>query len=374
MSPFPEKEPGSAGRPVRRIGAKLLLLFVTLGLCLVLLELAARLLLPWSNPRVQIPYQRTTNGIALGPRNQTVRLATPKGDYDLLLHFNEDGFRDAKNLREASEADWFALGDSYTLGVGVQEAERFSNLLEEAFKTNGPALSGARVFNIAIPDNIIGYQRLLKYAESRIPALAGKGGVRHLVVGVCMENDLWDYHEGRSSWDIPLGADSPGAAADGAGAKRVPLRQWFKSHSALYITASYELQKIPFLRRWLERSGIARNVEQLAGQNEWNETILTSSRDEVLKLVGGRDAFVLIVPSRLLWHGHNQETERRVHETFVRLLREAGVRVVDPKEALEKQGAPLDCYFKTDPHWNARGHAIATRELFEAIRSNRAAH
>jgi len=365
--PHAETTARPAGSNTRRPGAKLLLLLVSLSVCLLLLELAARVFLPWANPKAQIPFHRAPGGIALGPPGQTVRQATPKGDYDIFVHFNEDGFRDAKNLREATEADWFALGDSYTLGWGVLEAERFSNVLEQGFKTNGPALSGTRVFNVAIPDNLIGYQRLLKYAESRVP----HRGIRHLVVGVCMENDLWDYREGRSTWDIPSGTDGAGAAADGAGAKHVTARQWFKNHSALYIAASFELQKIPFLRRWLERSGIAREVEQLAGRNEWNETILTSSRDEVVKLVAGRDAFVVLVPSRLLWHGQNQQTELRVHEAFVRLLREAGVRVVDPKEALEKQGAPLDCYFKTDPHWNARGHAIAAQELFKAIRASR---
>ena len=34
---------------------------------------------------------------------------------------------------------------------------------------------------------------------------------------------------------------------------------------------------------------------------------------------------------------------------------------------LEAAGDPLGCYFKTDPHWNARGHAIAGRELFKVI-------
>jgi hypothetical protein len=34
---------------------------------------------------------------------------------------------------------------------------------------------------------------------------------------------------------------------------------------------------------------------------------------------------------------------------------------------MEATGDPLGCYFKTDPHWNARGHALAGRELFKAI-------
>ena len=47
--------------------------------------------------------------------------------------------------------------------------------------------------------------------------------------------------------------------------------------------------------------------------------------------------------------------------------REAGLNVLDVRPMMEASGDPLGCYFKTDPHWNARGHAIAGRELFKAI-------
>jgi hypothetical protein len=113
--------------------------------------------------------------------------------------------------------------------------------------------------------------------------------------------------------------------------------------------------------------GISRNIDELSGKNEWNETVLKSSRDELLKVVSGRDALVLIIPARRLWHGDNMEMEKRVHEAFVRMLREAGLTVLDLKPMLEEGGEPLRHYFKTDPHWNASGHAVAARELFKTI-------
>jgi len=301
-----------------------------------------------------VPFLRQPGGFGLGPPLQTVRQSTPKGDYDSLIHFNEDGFRDSKNLCDSRSTDWFALGDSYTLGWGVEENERFSNRLEQALATNA---NPARVFNIAIPDNIIGYQRLLKYAESR------GAKVRHLVIGICMENDLCDYTAGKSAWDLLPEAGGPATSTKEA------VRRWFKSHSALYIGASYALQKSPRMRRLLERAGVARDIDELSGKNEWNETVLKTSRDELVKLVAGRDALVLIIPSRHLWKGDNQETEKRVHEAFVRMAREAGLTVIDVKPTLEAQGDPLSCYFKTDPHWNARGHAVAAGELLKAIQA-----
>ncbi len=117
------------------------------------------------------------------------------------------------------------------------------------------------------------------------------------------------------------------------------------------------------------RFRIARSIDELSGRNEWNETVLKTSRDELVKLVSGRDALVLIIPSRYLWHGGSEQTETRVHEAFVRMTREAGLTVLDLKPRLEEGGNPLSYYFKTDPHWNARGHALAAQELFKTIRT-----
>ena len=349
QDPTADVPPPTASK-LRRVAVRVLLLGVTLFLCLAVLEWAVRRLFPYFRPSAQIPFHLVAKGMALGPAGQTVRIATPKGDYNLFIRFNEDGFRDGKNLREATAADWFALGDSYTMGWGVEEEERFSNRLEQAFKTNGVP---ARVFNIAIPDNIIGYGRLLHYAESR------GAKVRQLIVGICMENDLCDYRDGQGAWDQ---VDLP------ASSKKEGLRRWFKTHSALYIAASFGLQKIPLTRNLLHRVGIARSIDELTGHNEWNETVLKTSRDELVKLVAGRQAIVLIIPSRNLWQGDYIATERRVHEAFVRMSREAGLNVLDLKPLLEAEGDPLSCYFKTDPHWNARGHAVAGRALFQAIR------
>ena len=334
---------------MRSAAAKLLLLTVTALICLALLELAVRRLFPYYSPSAQIPFRLAAKGMALGPAGQTVRMATPKGDYNSVLRFNEDGFRDRKSLREATAADWFALGDSYTMGWGVAEEERFSDRLEQQFKTNGIP---ARVFNIAIPDNIIGYGRLLNYAESR------GAKVRHLVVGICMENDLRDYSDGKGAWDL---MDLP------LGSRKEAARDWLKKHSALYIAASYCLQQSALTRGLMHKMGIARSIDELTGHNEWDETVLKTSRDELVKLVAGRETVILIIPSRNLWHGDYIETEKRVHEAFIRILREAGLNVLDLKPSLEASGDPLSCYFKTDPHWNARGHAIAGRELFKAI-------
>jgi len=113
----------------------------------------------------------------------------------------------------------------------------------------------------------------------------------------------------------------------------------------------------------LQKLGIARNVDQLTGQNIFSEEILASSRDQVLTLAAGRRAVVLLIPSRGLWSGGNMEIEKRVHERFAALLGEAGLTVVDMRPHFELSGTPLNYYFTTDPHWNATGHAAAAAAL-----------
>lgn len=332
---------------------KLVLLAISVSVCLLLLELAVRWLLPQYTPERLIWFQVATNGVALGLPSQTIRQRTPKGDYDVSISFNALGLRDPKHLRDSTQADWFLIGDSFAFGWGLPEHERYSNLLEAHLRTNGIT---SRVFNIAVPENIIGYQRLLAYGESN------GAKVRHVIVGICMENDLRDYVDGRTMTERDrFNLNTPG--------RKEMIKAIVRSHSALYVAASFTLQRFPFCRRLMEKVGIARNIELISGKNEWNPKLLEASRDQLLKVVASRDAIILIVPGRRLWEGDNMKTEDRVHETFVRLLREAGLRVVDMRPVFEKTGKPLAHYFKTDPHWNAQGHAAAATELFRAVQA-----
>ena len=121
---------------MRSAAAKVLLLTVTLLIGVSMMEWGVRRLFPYFSPTAQVPFRLVAKGMALGPAGQTVRMATPKGDYNSVLRFNQDGFRDMKTLAEAGKADWYALGDSYTMGWGVEEEERFSNRLEPASSTS----------------------------------------------------------------------------------------------------------------------------------------------------------------------------------------------------------------------------------------------
>jgi hypothetical protein len=81
--------------------------------------------------------------------------------------------------------------------------------------------------------------------------------------------------------------------------------------------------------------------------------------------VAGRQAIVLIVPSRALWTGtvEHRRQVARAHELFVGLLGQAGLHVVDVRSQFEQSGSPLKLHFPNDGHWNADGHRIAAHAL-----------
>jgi len=336
--------PALPAKPTRRrsaLAAKLLLLAITGTLCLGALEFLVRTFLPYCNPNTQIPFFMSDEGVVLGQRSTTSRQRTPKGDFDITVSFNRHGFRDAKDYTQAASNDVFVVGDSFSIGWGVEEKERFSNLLEQ--KLTKP------IFNIAIPEDIRGYARTIQYVERH------GAHPQHIILGLCMENDLWDYDSVASTHEL--------YQRQMVRTFRHRAAVWIKGHSAIWIACSQVIQRQAGLRRFFEKIGIARNIDELTHKNESSPQILDSSRRELLKLLANRHAVLLIVPSRGLWYGKNIAVEQTVHDQFVQSLRDARVPLVDMRPIFEQTGDPLAFYFRNDPHWNPRGHAAAAEAL-----------
>jgi len=333
----------------RGVPAKVGLILVSVGLSMLFAEVAVRIATPSYNPARQIVFRVNEQGIPLGPAGETVRQRTPKGDYDLQVAFNPFGLRDEKDLTSCTASDLVVVGDSFGMGWGVEETNRFSDVLA--------GLTSRRVFNLCVPTDIMGYKRLLRYAESRGAVIS------NVIVAVCMENDLHDYAAKERAGDGP----KSGPAADSMPRR---ARAWAKSHSALYLLLSYELQRHEAIRNWLERIGIARRYDsdELMHKNAVSDKVIVESA----RVLGGildlySDGVVLIIPSRALWCGNNRENERIVHDKFVGLLESNAVRVVDMKPVFEAARDPMQFYFRTDPHWNEEGHRAAAVELVRFV-------
>jgi hypothetical protein len=354
----PAAPPTPWARRLRTLALNLFLLFLVSVICLLLAELAARLLYPQFNPANQFRVELAPGpeAFAIGPPGRTLWHGSPKGDFLVPMQFNQYGFRDAKDVKDATPDDWFSVGDSFTMGFGVKEDERYSNLLEKKLQAAG---SKARVFNIGVPGNFVDYERLVKYAE--------KNGakIRHLTVGVCMDNDLADYTHPKSDWEI-LSQISANASF------KSKIRVWVLKHSTLYITLSYLIESKPAGRKLMEKLGVAKDLVawDAATNNTFDLHFLEVCRDELMKICNGYDAVVLIIPSRRCWLV-NRDTEVKIHTTFVQLCRDAGLNVADALPVLSQDANPLGFYFEHDQHWNPRGQAVGAEVLFEAIQNRK---
>jgi hypothetical protein len=337
--------------PARRSGwrlwlAKLILLAVVGVFCLLALEVLVRVAMPYYNPRNQLTLHRNEDGVVLGFPLQTTRQGTPKGDYLTTTRINRHGYRDVKDYAEAGTNDIAVFGDSFSFGAGVEEEDRYSNQLERRL--------GVRVYNLATPaEDIRGYQRNLRSLERRGWRL------RHVILGVCMENDLWDYDRIPDTHQV--------YRQQMVVTVRHQFSRWFYAHSALWRCCSHTLQRHDAVRGVFERLGVARSVDQLTHKNEASPQVVASSRNLLGQIATNQHTLLLLIPSRANWHGQGTAQEQETHRLFVEKLREAGLPFVDMKPVFEATGRPLDFYYRNDPHWNPQGHAAAAEALHQYL-------
>jgi hypothetical protein len=330
--------------PSPRRFVRLTLAFILMtGLSLLVLEWMVRLLLPAYDPAGQISFV-LEDGFPLGPRNFSGRLWRNTGDYDVAVHINADGFRDKKDLGDSSDEDLFVVGDSFSFGWGVEEEDRYSNRVGILF--------GRPVYNIAIPTDLEGYGRLIGHARENGAV------IKHLIIGVCMENDL-QYYGSLQNASAERGSIRPAIA--GAG-----LKNYLTGHSALYGAMTSVVHQNSTLQRVMRRFGwITESIDGMVLNRYVPETIEISA-DRLVRLIaesGAEQNLVLLIPSRGLWQGGNKENEQRIHGEFAAMLSELGLDVVDMKPLFEEGGAPLAYHFKSDGHWNVAGHDLAARAI-----------
>jgi hypothetical protein len=317
----------------------------------VLLEIAIRIFLPFFDPSGQVAFVRLGD-VTVGPPGAALRQSKDTGDYDVEVRFSALGFRDEKSLTASTDRDLFVVGDSFPFGWGVEARDRFSDRLQ--------AILNRPVFNIAIPGlNLDGYDRLLHYAE------ANGASIKNLIISVTMENDLGVYDTSHPP--------SPLSALPRRPIPLSSLKAYLTGHSALYVALTHVVHQTSWLRRIAVRLGLLipnlDGMRDLAGSTE----ALTTSALRVVQLARGRNAIVLIIPSRRLWVGKTADRAEaaRIHETFIENLRDAGMIVVDLRDRFEQNGNPLSYHFANDGHWNKEGHRLAAEALAEVLPSMR---
>jgi hypothetical protein len=168
---------------------------------LMIVEFIARVIAPAYDPTGHVAFTLLPDGTPIGPPGAVRRLVKNTGDYDVQVRFNSLGLRDSKSIAVSGVDSIFVVGDSFGFGWGVEEPQRFSNLLEDRL--------GRLVFNISAgAADFDGYDHLIRYAETN------RARIGTLVVSVCMENDL-NRHPRRQRvyGERPAGVRAGGARA-----------------------------------------------------------------------------------------------------------------------------------------------------------------
>lgn len=335
---MPRSETGRKG--LRKAGGALAALMVVAALVLGLgfAEGLTRLFLPAFDPSGRFEFTYPVGSLVLGQPGSETRQVKNAGDYDVSVHINQHGLRDANDVASATTDDILVVGDSFTWGWGVESRDRFSDRLQ--------ALTGRRTFNLSTPTDLDGYAALLAYAE----ALGAKAG--HVVIAVCMENDLHAYGSraaGEPSTSVP------------------PVRAWLAGHSAFYLFALTVIHQTPWLRTLAVKAGlIVPNLEGIA-KNDYAPEIIESSADRLQEIAKRYHALVVLIPSRALWVGPSRAVEDRVHKAFGAALQQRGIEVLDLRPLLEAKGTPLAYHFANDGHWTPEGHALAAEAISQHL-------
>ncbi|WP_457445553.1 alginate O-acetyltransferase AlgX-related protein [Roseateles sp. P5_E4] len=331
----------------RSVALSLALLLTSILVSLLILEFGVRWLLPQYSAAGDIEYT-VVDGVPLAAANTETIQWKNTGDYKVKVSINRLGLRDTKDLSQSTADDLFVVGDSFSLGHGVEEAERFSNRLE--------GLLGQRVFNVAIPTDIAGYETLIGYAERQ------GAPVQKVILAVCMENDIGQYRD-RITPVTRLRERRTFAE----GLRRTKL--WLQRNSSAYRALGHQAHASESLQALFVRLGIITPTADGALRNVYSTAAIEQSAERVAAIAAKHQVITVIIPSRLKWIGNNTEQEGKLHAGFVAHLRSLGLPVVDLAPAFEKGGHPMDYHFPNDGHWTAKGHALAAAEIAAYVRT-----
>ena len=296
---------------------------------------------PNSGSLVYVEREDILDDLVLGSPLTTTRQRKNTGDYDVQVVFNRHGLRDKRDVSLASSRDYLAIGDSFTFGHGVEESQRFSNVLLEEYKLP--------IYNVAIPTDLDGYKALIEYSRE-IGAKTSK-----LIIGVCMENDL-------------VRQDS--APSNTSSSKIQEIKQWLHVNSALYFMFTRYVHSENILRPFLVNAGLMLpNLKH----NMISSVDINSTVEKLIELSNENDVFLVIIPSRYNWVGSDDSVSfnRSLHESFVESLRARDLKVVDIRQVFEAiSDDPLyRFHFKNDGHWNEEGHAVAAEAIARQLRN-----
>lgn len=388
--------------------ASLVLLGLICGL--VILEIGFRIIYPDPSPRLVnqgIQFHQTL-GHAFRPNVEGWNTSL-RGEYSAYIKINSKGLRDQEYPYHKGTGAFriLILGDSFTAGLQLPEAETFPKLLEARLKQHNPQ----RKFEV-INAGVVGYStdKQLAYFTQEGYKYQPDLVILAFFIGNDLTDNIWralySFENGQLVPDPPHRDDerfTPFWARPGTTFRNV--RNFLYRNSRLY-SVSIELltlstvQKIPGLTQSLTAMGLVeitqpainygnlyafRNLPDIAW--ETTEALIRQLKQEV----ESRDSQLLIV---ILPDETDIDERRRqeILETYTDLIKLETLQAGPPTQhlaalldsadiaylqllpalqtALQTSQTPL--YYPYDGHWTPAGHRVAAQAIYDYLIENRA--
>jgi hypothetical protein len=311
---------------------------------------------------------------------------------------NSLGFRDREYPAEkGGSSRILGLGDSFAFGLGVEEQSTYLALIEEELRAERVEVINAGLIG-AGPDT-----------EARLLEAVGPELQPDLVLlGLFVGNDLLEAMLGTDAVEVREGSLvwRPGAqerwesvVTDGrlvapprSSGVLVPFKGFLRMHSHAYRFVS---RGYAALRR---RPGLGERTAGLSVFREeafclkhyppeleqgWNRTRDALERIKSWSDRHGASLVLVLIPFRgqveaerwreflQTYRVREEDFDPEKPQTLVkRWAQPAGVTVLDLLPAMRRARHGIDeLYYRRDPHWTARGHAVAAEDILVQLRS-----
>lgn len=242
-----------------RTAAKLALVLVSVGLSLLLAEVATRIVAPQAPSWLAI-YRRDP-ALPFFSLMPNLHLAVDTGETHWHVRTDADGFRVGEAPAGEPRCNALWLGDSFAFGHGVEYEQSIAGQV-------AAAVPGLRVVNAAVP----GYGPV-QYRQVLESLLDAGRKFDYVYVLSYVGNDFHDC-----LWDKDV------AVQDGVVGDRGDLKSYVKRHSHLYRLVSSVYHRLAPL----EESAYARIDEELADPEQWRRDFLSRAggkyEEEMAKL------------------------------------------------------------------------------------------
>ncbi|HYX30378.1 MAG TPA: GDSL-type esterase/lipase family protein [Pyrinomonadaceae bacterium] len=272
-------------------------------------------------------------------------------DYSVTCAVNRYGFRDRElTARRPDEQRIGILGDSFTVGIGVDETQRFANLFAAQLHDQK---ANTTVWNLGAPNCGTGCE------SDMLESVKHDYDLDEVVLAFYAGNDLQDNEAWLMSQTASPQNNIPRFASG---------RSWLRKHSRL---ASFLW--VNGIRAWssFEPEGIytARSFDHY-----WPTTERTLNR--LRQIVPAGSLTILYLPARPEWDDLAwQDARKRMTPTGAdRFLTKSAVsrwatnhavRFVDATPWLRACQPAAQCLFATDPHWTDAGHRLVAKGLLD---------